>query len=247
MSLKPDELKKLLTNMNLSSLNIRKLLQALGLPLSVLEVLDILQQNFKSGNGIYTGATSVPGIAGTQMPNSGWQAGDDINLIDIDNPPKTGAEYPVSTDYYSNNYLPLGCENSLNVLSGLDTPEEKIMACMSQGGDGGLFAYDDSVESVVRWEVCKFVPWSEIGGNDFLRSWILDQLGECPAVGEYCITKRERIDQIAYEVYGSTQYWWILLHYNGVQDLGELKNGKILEFPSLEALEELYFQANSKA
>lgn len=245
LSLNSFQLKSFLSLLNLGSLNLRSLLYILGVPSTVITLIDTLLGEFSQGGGIFTGGTSVPGISDTYVPPSGWLPGDPEYNLDIENPPQTGWTGDVSDNPNNPEYIPPGSENAGNELAGVTDPEEIIDKMLPQGGID-QFYFDPYVDGPVRFDISKFVPWSEIGGMDYLRSWFLEQLGYIPPFGDYKVTTEEsRIDLLSYKIYGDTQYWWILMYYNGLFDLNDLKTGFVLEFPAIEDIEDLYFRVKS--
>ena len=245
MQLSTTDLKTLFSFLNLSSLNISSLLSILGLPSSVITLLNILQSSFSQGGGIFTGGTEIPGISGSFTPDSGWLPGDDESNLDLDNPPQTGWVGNTPDDPNNSEYIPPGSENAGGVLAGITNPEQIIDAVLPQGGIDE-FHFNSDIDSAIRFDISKFVPWSEIGGMDYLRSWLINQLGYLPPIGDYKITTEEnRIDLLSYKIYGDTQYWWILMQYNGIIDMNDLKTGTILSFPDQADLEDLYFRVKS--
>lgn len=74
---------------------------------------------------------------------------------------------------------------------------------------------------------------------DQLSSELLDRVNLLPPVMSYTIgVEQFRPDLIAFDVYGFTQYWQIILEYNQIIDVGELVAGKVLKLPRLRELEE---------
>lgn len=80
-----------------------------------------------------------------------------------------------------------------------------------------------------------------------LNSYFLDKLKKLPPIGTFkCMG--ERIDVIAYKIYGDVNLAWIVKAYNNIIHPydGSLANGKILVFPSLNSIEKLYATLNAK-
>jgi len=55
-----------------------------------------------------------------------------------------------------------------------------------------------------------------------------------------------RIDQISFEIYGSTRYWWILLFYNDLIDPWDVPTGTDIRYPPTSGIEQLYFDLQAK-
>lgn len=247
-ALNPSQLKTLLSKFNLSSLNLNSLLSTFGIPNSVIKLLEQIKTLFNRGGGVFTGGTSILGINGSFKPATGWLPGYDESLLDIENPPVTGLVLTTPDDPADPQYVPKGSENMFNVLAGADSAEGMITALTPPGGDGDF--YYEYVETPVRFDISKFVPWTDIAGFDYLRSYFCQQLGYIPSDNDFeIITEEGRVDLIANAMYEGTylptQYWWIILMYNGIYDLSELKTGCRLKAPNLENLEDLYFRVKS--
>lgn len=104
-----------------------------------------------------------------------------------------------------------------------------------------MFYIDNSLATPTRYDMSKFISFS---GDCFepLNSYFLEALVRIPYSGVITVTTQERRpDLLSYDIYGSTQYWWILMMYNGISSINDIKTGNSLNFPSLENLENLYF------
>lgn len=80
-----------------------------------------------------------------------------------------------------------------------------------------------------------------------LNSYFIDKLKRLPAVGSFtCLG--ERADVIAYKIYGDVNMAWIIKAYNNVYHPfdGSFDVGKIILFPSLNAIEKLYATLKAK-
>ena len=244
-ALNPTQLKQLLNKFSLSSFNLRSLLSILGVPDDVIQLLSFIQSSFSEGGGIFTGGKSTLGINNSFVPNSGWLPGYSESLLDINNPPVTGLVLNTPDDPNNPNYITPGSENLLNVLAGVSSSEEAITAMLPQNGIGEFFY--QYVKTAIRFETSKFFPFSEAGGYDIIRSYFARQLGYVPQVEEVAVSTNEgRVDLIGYDTLGSTQYFWIIMMYNGVTDVSQLTSNTKLRVPSRDALEQLYFTVKSK-
>ena len=144
----------------------------------------------------------------------------------------------------SSSYITPGSENVLNVLAGVNSFEETLTATVPEGGISTF--YYNYIDTPVRYESSKFFPFSEVGGFDIIRSYFAQQLGYIPEFGDMeIVTNEGRIDLCAVDALGETQYYWLLLMYNGIIDVNELTTGKILKIPDRNKLEELYFRVKS--
>ena len=92
-----------------------------------------------------------------------------------------------------------------------------------------------------RYDLNRFMAYRE-GMHDAFDSFFLAELRKLPASGEYTVTTHEqRPDVYSRDIYGKTDYWALLLEYNDVVFLSELKLGATLRYPKLDAIESLYF------
>lgn len=244
-ALNPTQLKQLLSKFNLSNFNLRSLLALLGIPEDVIQLLSYIQSAFSEGGGIFTGGKSTLGINGTFVPTSGWLPGYDESLLDINNPPITGLVLNTPNDPNNPDYLTPGSENMLNVLAGVDSAEEAISATLPQKGIGEF--YYQYIKTPIRFESSKFFPFSEVGGYDIIRSRFARELGYIPQVEEMAVGVNEgRVDLAGFDALGSTQYFWIIMMYNGITDVNQLTANTKLRVPSRDALEQLYFTVKSQ-
>ena len=85
------------------------------------------------------------------------------------------------------------------------------------------------------------------GGYDPISSSILLELKNITSGGQYTIQGQEsRPDQIANDIYGDTQYWWVIMAYNDLIQTSDLINGLQIEFPRADLLEDFYFGLKAK-
>jgi hypothetical protein len=104
-----------------------------------------------------------------------------------------------------------------------------------------MFYLDNTINTPTRYDMAKFISFV---GDCFepLNSYFLEALVKIPYSGVLTITTQEhRPDLISYDIYGSTQYWWIIMAYNGLSSINDIKAGDTITFPSLASLENLYF------
>lgn len=80
-----------------------------------------------------------------------------------------------------------------------------------------------------------------------LTSYFIEKLKKLPPVGTFT-SLGERVDVVAYKVYGDSNLAWIIKAYNNILHPfdGSLEPGKVLTFPSLNAIEKLYATLNAK-
>lgn len=100
-------------------------------------------------------------------------------------------------------------------------------------------------DSPIRYDLAKFLPFEEDVYN-ILDSSFLDQLRELIPLGYFEVVGEEgRPDLVSWKVYKNTQYWWVIMEFNGLVDFEDLTPGKILAYPSLNKVEDIYFNLKS--
>lgn len=105
-----------------------------------------------------------------------------------------------------------------------------------------MFYIDNETKTQDKYDMAKFLDFDNSGTFDCLNSYMLYALPKLPAVGEYKITPADvnRPDMLSYNLYGGTQYWWIIMQYNSLSHPSDLKLGLKIKFPSLGTIEQLY-------
>lgn len=114
----------------------------------------------------------------------------------------------------------------------------------------------------LRWSLDRFFTnfgdWEAWGGfneianrteiYDVITSEIIDSILDLPSVGTYTIkTSQYRPDLISADIYnGSTEYWQIILMYNGIIGIDQLVSSREIRYPSLNDLENLLLLSKSK-
>lgn len=103
-----------------------------------------------------------------------------------------------------------------------------------------LFFINLDFESRNRYDLAKFLEFTD-NFDPLTSSFILD-LQNISKQADYIVTKEEgRPDLVSYNYYGTTDYWYILLLYNNLDDVDDIKIGDRLSMPSLSGLEDLFF------
>ena len=106
------------------------------------------------------------------------------------------------------------------------------------------FYVDLSADSDHRYDMRRLIKFDD-DAYDESTSFFLHSLRELSSVGTYTIAVEQRPDIYSRDIYGSTDYWQIILYYNDIVFLGELSVGTRLEYPSLSDMETLYFRLKS--
>ena len=96
-----------------------------------------------------------------------------------------------------------------------------------------------------RFDLQKFVGFSE-DVYDYLDSYFIEQVNKLPVFGKTIVQIEEnRPDLVSYRIYGTTQFWYILMIYNGMVSPFDLTEGQELNYPKIEDIEKLYFSLNA--
>lgn len=97
-----------------------------------------------------------------------------------------------------------------------------------------------------RYDMKKFLP-TVSSCFDILDSYFIKKLLKLNTYGIFAVSGQEgRPDLISYMIYGDTQYWWIIIIFNGLGAAEDIVEGMSLEYPSIDALEDLYFTLSSR-
>lgn len=108
-----------------------------------------------------------------------------------------------------------------------------------------MFYLDQETKTVDRFDLAKFMDYTDDGIFDPLNSYMLLQIPNLSCIGQYIIRKEEkRPDLLSYNLYGDTQYWWVLMWYNHIMKPQDLTVGLTIKYPSLNSLEQLYTNAS---
>lgn len=108
-----------------------------------------------------------------------------------------------------------------------------------------MYYIDNETQTTDKYDMAKFIEFADDGVFDCLNSYFLYQIPLLPLIGYYTIrTEENRPDLLSYTLYGDTQYWWIIMHYNNLLKPQDLKSGVIIKYPSLSSIEQLYLSAS---
>lgn len=108
-----------------------------------------------------------------------------------------------------------------------------------------MFFLDTSRDYKKRLDMGKFMEYTS-SAHDILNSYLVNEIPKLSESGKYTVSVEERrLDLISYNIYGDTQYWWILMLYNSIFEISDVISGVILGFPSLNDLESLFFSLKS--
>jgi len=108
-----------------------------------------------------------------------------------------------------------------------------------------LFFLNLDKEVEERFDLSRFFRFTD--NFDVLTSAFLQQLKGLPVRGQFTVqTEENRPDLVSFGVYGTTQHWAIILFFNDIFEIEELKTGKVLNIPALDEIEDLLFTLKSK-
>lgn len=105
-----------------------------------------------------------------------------------------------------------------------------------------MFYIDETYESSIRYDMGKLLEFDE-GFRDLINSYFVSEIKNLELEGQYVVVgEEERPDLISYKIYKHTQYWEILMLYNDIIEIEEIINGSIINYPSIDSMETLYFK-----
>lgn len=104
-----------------------------------------------------------------------------------------------------------------------------------------MFYIDISKDTKRRYAPEKLMRFDKSGVYDILDSHFMTELVKLPMAGTYVVVEDEgRPDVIAYRLYGSSEYWWVLMLYNNIIVPSQLVSGASIKYPQIDKLETLY-------
>jgi len=112
---------------------------------------------------------------------------------------------------------------------------------MTKEAEAKAFFINLDLESPERFDMSRFMLYDE-DVFEPITSHVLETIKGLEAGGQYVVTGEDyRPDSVSDKIYGTTEYWWILLIYNEKLSFNDLQHGDEIRFPSIQALEDLYF------
>ena len=91
----------------------------------------------------------------------------------------------------------------------------------------------------------KFFEYTD--NYDALTSFFSTELPKLPVSGYFEVNGQdERPDLVSHKIYNDTQYWWIILMYNGKLEYTDIATGEKLKYPSVDDIEDLFFSLKAK-
>ena len=105
--------------------------------------------------------------------------------------------------------------------------------------------YINDIDTDKRFDEIKFL---NIDNDciDPLNSFMLLNIQLLQPYGTKRVTPEThgRPDFLSYQIYGDTQYWWVILLYNNILDPDSLTSGSVISYPGQNALESLFQKAS---
>jgi len=106
-----------------------------------------------------------------------------------------------------------------------------------------MFMIDADYESSDRLDIARYMLYTDEnddGVYDALDSRLLVKIPTLKTAGTFVVTRQEfRPDLVSYELYQQVNYWWVILHYNGLTSPLEITQGTRLKYPSIQDVESL--------
>lgn len=115
---------------------------------------------------------------------------------------------------------------------------------MARENESKYFFIDTTDNDKERYDLGNFMLFDE-DFFDVFTSNALDEIPKLPIGGRIVVAGDDfRPDAISYKIYGSTQYYWVILVYNRIQSVNDIENGQELLYPTIGALEDYLFGLN---
>ena len=108
-----------------------------------------------------------------------------------------------------------------------------------------MFYIDNDTRTTDKFDMAKFLEFSDDGVFDCLNSYMLYAIPQLPTIGIYKVRVEVGApDYLAKNIYGDEQYWWILMWYNHLLQPSDIVVGMEIKYPSLASIQQLYTNAS---
>jgi hypothetical protein len=109
-----------------------------------------------------------------------------------------------------------------------------------------MYYINNNVTTTDKYDLAKFIEFSDEGIFDCLNSYFLYTIPRLPVGGYFNVSTAEenRPYMVSYKIYSDTQYWWIVMWYNTLLKPQDIKSGMILKYPSLSVINQLFTQTS---
>ena len=105
-----------------------------------------------------------------------------------------------------------------------------------------MFYFNPDIDTDERYDPSKLLEFNE-GMPDVITSHFYTEIKKLESYGEYTvISEAGNVPLISYILYGEVEYHEILMVYNDILDISDVKLGNLIKYPSLDDLELLYFK-----
>lgn len=96
-----------------------------------------------------------------------------------------------------------------------------------------------------KFDMINFLNF-DVDNIDCHGSYMLENIRTLSQVGIMKITAEQyRPDMLSYNLYGITDYWWILMWYNSIVNISDLVSGVEIRYPSQVDIENLYINCST--
>lgn len=113
---------------------------------------------------------------------------------------------------------------------------------MAREAEGKNFFINLDITTQERFDMSRFMRFD---GDVFdpLASNVISSIKNLESGGQYTVQGHDfRPDAVSDIIYGTSEYWWVLLLYNDKLSFNDLQHGDEITFPSIQALEDMYFR-----
>jgi len=105
--------------------------------------------------------------------------------------------------------------------------------------------YVSPATSPERFDLARFMNYTD--NFDPITCAFFPQLTNLPVQGNYVVNfEASRPDLLSNSIYQDTQYWWILMLYNGLTDVDQIVQGLNIAFPGVDDIEDLLFSLQAQ-
>jgi hypothetical protein len=106
--------------------------------------------------------------------------------------------------------------------------------------NGVRYNQDPQIAGMKRFDIARFL-FARDGYFDAASSYLIQNLPSLPMVGYYIIVDTPfRPDTISFDIWGDTQYWWMVMLYNNIIDIRNLPQLTRLNYFSLSDLDLMF-------
>jgi len=112
-----------------------------------------------------------------------------------------------------------------------------------------MYYYNDQIDVPKRFDLARFLEYDEDAEcYDILTSYLCNYILDETHDGIFVVSSEEgRPELVSYKIYRDTQYWWILMYYNGLLSYEEVQSDMNLKYLRLPKLESYVLELRSKS